>query len=365
MMQKVGETLYKIDSKGKTRVWEIYVEVLGVPFYSVYHGQLNGQMQETHVSVEDGKNIGRANETTAAQQCLLEAEALYKKQIERKGYSTTVAQKPPALPMLAHKYSDYAHKIQWPAIASIKIDGIRVIINIENGVAKCTSRTGTEIVNLDHITEPLLALGQDITLDGELYSDELSFNEIVSVVRKTKSKDERMYKIFFYAFDIVDDSTYHERVVALDLLLVGLKNSKIVPWKIMKTEEDLFRFHKENVKNGQEGTMIRNLASLYQPNKRSYDLLKLKNFDDKEFEIIGYKAGVGKFKDVPTFELKTEEGFTFEAVPTGTEADRLEYLKNADTYIGKFATVKFFGYTGTKTSVPRFPIIVNMNRENT
>ena len=356
MMKKVGETLYKIDSKGKTRVWEIYVEVLGAPFYSVYHGQLNGQMQETHVSVEDGKNIGRANETTAAQQCLLEAEALYKKQIERKGYSTTIAQKPPALPMLAHKYSDYAHKIQWPAIASVKIDGIRVIIDIKDGIAKCTSRTGTEIVNLDHITDELLTLGADITLDGELYSNELSFNDIVSVVRKTKSKDERMYKIFFYAFDIVDDNTYHERVVALDLLLVGLKNSKIVPWKIIKTEDHLFRWHKENVKAGQEGTMVRNLASLYQPNKRSYDLLKLKEFIDEEFEIIGYKTGKGKFKYIPTFSLVTKDKKTFEAVPKGTEEERSQYLANAHSYIGLMATVRYFEIT--EDGVPRFPVMV-------
>ncbi len=360
------KTLYKKDTKGKIRQWNIVTgKDSAGHYYEISFGEVDGAIQSSKTHVTSGKNIGRANETTAKEQCEAEAASLFEKQKSRKGYTESVPTERPNLPMLAHKYSDYAHKIQWPAIASIKIDGIRVIIDIKDGIAKCTSRTGTEIVNLDHITEPLLTLGQDITLDGELYSDELSFNEIVSVVRKTKSKDERIYKIFFYAFDIVDDSTYHERVVALDLMLTGLKNSKIVPWKIMKTEEDLFRFHKENVKNGQEGTMVRNLASLYQPNKRSYDLLKMKNFDDKEFEIIGYKTGVGKFKDVPTFELKTEEGFTFEAVPTGTEADRLEYLKNADTYIGKFATVKFFGYTGTKASVPRFPIIVNMNRGNT
>jgi DNA ligase-1 len=356
-MMKIGGTLYKVDSKGKVRVWEIHTaELSGVPFYSVSHGQLNGQMQETLVTVSEGKNIGRANETTAAEQCRAEAEALYTKQIERKGYSTAVPQKPPALPMLAHKYSDYAHKIQWPAIASVKIDGIRVIIDIKDGVAKCTSRTGTEIVNLDHITDDLVALGIDITLDGELYSDDLSFNEIVSVVRKTKSKDERMYKIFFYAFDIVDDSTYHERVVALDLLLVGIKNSRVVPWKIVKTEEDLFKLHKENVKNGQEGTMIRNLASLYQPNKRSYDLLKLKEFIDEEFEITGYKTGKGKFKYIPTFSLVTKDKKTFEAVPKGTEQERLQYLANADSYIGLMATVRYFEIT--EDGVPRFPVMV-------
>ena len=113
-----------MDSKGKTRVWSINVGSKNqTPFYSVSHGQLDGKLQETEVSVPVGKSIGRANETTAEQQCLLEAEALYVKQIERKGYSEAIATERPNLPMLAHKYKGNEKKISWPAIGSIKVDG--------------------------------------------------------------------------------------------------------------------------------------------------------------------------------------------------------------------------------------------------
>lgn len=359
IMQQVGSTLYKMDSRSKIRVWSVFVgEENGRNFYSVSHGQKDGQMQTSKVFVDEGKNQGRSNETTAKAQTFSEAKSLYDRQIERKGYTDVIPSAPPTLPMLAHKYADYSHKINWPAIASCKIDGCRLIIKIENNKAYCTSRTGTEMLNLDHITDELLSLNKDITIDGELYSDDLPFEEIISIVRKNKSRDPRMSQIYFYAFDIINNNTYHSRVIELDSLLVGLSNSKIVPWKVIKTEEELYSAHKKYIKEGYEGTMIRNLNSLYQPNKRSYDLLKLKEFLDYEFEITGWKTGKGKFSNVPTFSLVTEDGGVFEAVPKGDEEIRANYLNDAPNLIGKLATIRFFEYTAD--GIPRFPVMIGV-----
>ena len=346
-----------MDSHEKIRVWSISVGNNGVcPVYSVSHGQLDGKMQVTEVEVPMGKNLGRANATTAEEQCLAEAEALYQKQIARKGYTEEIPTEVPNLPMLAHKYKDFAHKINWPAGVSYKIDGIRCIISIANGKAKCTSRTGNELFNLGHITDELLGVTDDIIIDGELYSDKHSFEEIVSIVRKSKSEDPRMLDIYFYAFDIINDKTYHQRVVNLDFLTSRVNNTKIVPWKIASSEERMLSFHKEAIELGYEGTMVRNLDSKYKPNKRSYDLLKYKEFIDNEFLITGWKTGKGKFANIPTFELITLDKKTFEATPKGNEAIRAEYMANADSYIGLRATVRFFEYTAD--GIPRFPVMV-------
>lgn len=358
-MQQIGNTLYKMDSSGRIRVWTISTgQEDGRNFYSVSHGQQNGKMQETKVFIDEGKNKGRSNETTAESQTIFEAKSLYDRQIERKGYTEVIPSTQPTLPMLAHKYSDFAHKISWPCAISVKLDGARLIIEIKDGKVKCTSRTGKEMPNLEHITDELLKLGKDIILDGELYSDDLTFEEIISIVRKTKTRDPRMPQIYFYAFDIINNKTYHERVVELDYLVMGLSNTKAVPWKIIKSEENLYSAHKKYVNDGYEGTMIRNLSSLYQPNKRSYDLLKMKDWLDNEFEIIGWKTGKGKFSNIPTFLLVTEEKKTFEAVPKGTEEERGVYLAEADSYIGKFATIRFFEYTAD--GLPRFPVMIGI-----
>lgn len=353
-------TLYKKDAKGKIRCWSIITgteTVNGdtVEYYSVSHGQDGGALQTTKVIVESGKNIGRSNETTAKQQCEAEAAALFEKQKSRKGYTEGVPTECPNLPMLAHKYADYSHKIEWPAIASYKIDGIRLIADVKNTV-KCTSRTGKEIKYISHITDELAKNCPDLTIDGELYSHTIDFEEITSIVRKSKNEDPRMHEIYFYVFDLINDQSYHERLIKLDSLVVGLKHVKIVPWKIVKNEEELIAFHKKAVSEGFEGTMVRNIASLYQPNKRSTDLLKFKDFIDEEFEIVGWKVGKGKFANVPTFQFKMKSGDLFEAVPKGNEAMRAEYLKDAKKLIGQMATVRFFEYTSK--GIPRFPVMI-------
>lgn len=122
-MKKVGNTLYKLDNKGIIREWEIFVSEVSPFFYSVLHGVQNGKKQFTKVVIEAGKNIGRSNETTAAQQCLLEAESLYNKQRDRKGYTEEIPTEKPFLPMLAQDFKKHEAKINYPACISAKIDG--------------------------------------------------------------------------------------------------------------------------------------------------------------------------------------------------------------------------------------------------
>ena len=55
--------LYSKDSKGELRVWSIYTEG---PEVVVKHGKLGGKIQEKRYAAE-GKNQGKANETTPEQ----------------------------------------------------------------------------------------------------------------------------------------------------------------------------------------------------------------------------------------------------------------------------------------------------------
>ncbi|MFK5282456.1 hypothetical protein ACI3PL_23135, partial [Lacticaseibacillus paracasei] len=63
----------------------------------------------------------------------------------------------------------------------------------------------------------------------------------------------------------------------LEQLVSGLASTEVVPWFITKSQEDIEIKHVKFIEQGFEGSMIRNLNSLYQKNKRSYDLLKHKN----------------------------------------------------------------------------------------
>lgn len=243
---------------------------------------------------------------------------------------------------------------------NILVHNCRMITTIIDGNVTLISRTGKEFSGLPHLIEDLRHL-PNIVIDGELYSDTLTFQEITSVVRKSKSTDHRAEQVYIRAFDLINSDPYHERVIQLEHVIANLKFVKIVPWYIVKNEIDVNRRHAEFIKDGYEGTMIRNLNAPYELNKQSYNLLKKKDFKDGEYEIVGFKTGVGKFANVPTFQLKIRDK-TFEAVPVGTESERLVYLKAAKALIGKMATIKYFELTDD--GIPRFPVITKFDRSS-
>ena len=348
-------TLHKLDSRGKIRVWSIVTEG---DTYSVSHGAFGGAQQTTLVTCEP-KNIGRSNETTGESQAISEAQGLWNKQKDRKGYTVEIPTTQPNLPMLAHKYKDHKHKITLPACCSVKVDGLRLILSVQDGKVTTTSRTGTTFTGLDHITREYADF-DDVVLDGELYSRTLTFEQISSVVRKGDVNDPRMKSIFFYAFDIINDDTYHQRVIYLDTLVSGLRKTEVVPWYLVDSHKEIEAKHRDFLTDGWEGTMIRNIDSLYQKNKRSYDLLKYKNFMDEEFGVVGYRCGKGKFENVPIFVLHCPGG-DFEAVPKGDQGLREDYLRNAESYIGQKATIRFFEYTAD--GIPRFPVLIDFRSD--
>ena len=130
-------TLYKIDSKGKLREWNIEVHTYpSIPKYVVTHGLKDGKQQDKMQEVPYGKNIGRANETTAQEQCILEARSKWINQRDRKGYSEEIPTEKKFGPMLAKSYAkpgtdltdlkDGKH-IVFPCLYQPKLDGIRCV----------------------------------------------------------------------------------------------------------------------------------------------------------------------------------------------------------------------------------------------
>jgi hypothetical protein len=119
--------------------------------------------------------------------------------------------------------------------------------------------------------------------------------------------------------------------------------------------------HDKFVSDGFEGLCARTLDREYGINKRSaLYLIKLKNYKDAEFKVIGIKEGL-RPEDM-CFTLVTNEGKEFAAKPIGTNADRISYLQNKDNYIGKMATCKYFYLS--KDGVPLQPILLHFRPED-
>ena len=99
---------------------------------------------------------------------------------------------------------------------------------------------------------------------------------------------------------------------------------------------------------------MRNLDAPYEIKKRSYDLQKYKEFQDAEFEIIGFHEGKGDEKGLVIWDCKTKTNKHFAVRPRGTREYRAKLFEEADKYIGKKLTVMFQEYTGDL--IPRFPV---------
>jgi len=355
--------LYKKTSTGAIQFWKVWTE--GNVIKTSY-GQVGGKEQFTADVIHEGKNIGRSNETTPEQQAELEAKSHWDKKkkknyvedIDRAENSETDVEGGIDV-MLAHPYSKQGHKIKWPAFAQPKLDGIRMIAIVENGICTLWTRTRKPITGIPHIQRELEALfptGFHI-FDGEAYNHEFktNFEQIVSYVRQ-EEPIEGHEAVQYHIYDLPMNGGFARRFTALNnLILSTAKYLHKVETVLIGEEEDAFGVFETFLAEGYEGMILRNSEGEY-VGKRSYDLQKVKEFDDNEFEIVDIEEGRGKLAGhVGAFILKTAEGILFKAKLRGS-VDRLkEYFESPCLWQGKKMTVQYQGITN-KEGVPRFPV---------
>jgi DNA ligase-1 len=371
---KTFPTLYKLDANGSVREWAIQVELIdSVPTYTVIHGMQGGQLQETSTDIKDGKNIGKANETTSYEQCVAEAQSLWNRQKDRKGYSENIPTKKQLRPMLAKKYNspdnfnelvDGKH-ITFPCYGQPKLDGVRCLAERVGQNIRLVSRQGKEFKVLKHIELALLNSGMKDgeIYDGELYSNRLNFQEIISAVKRDEP-NELTEKIQFWIYDLVKPEwDYKERYDFLITQNIEKQPSlRIVYTFAIRGHDSVVYEHDKWTKKGFEGIMLRNCKGGYEIDKRSSNLQKVKKFFDEDFEIVGAKECKGKLAGMCSFTLKTKEGILFETMPEGTDNERRQLFRQfkEGKLTGKKMNVRFFSWTDTKPPVPRFPIGVEI-----
>ena len=104
---------------------------------------------------------------------------------------------------------------------------------------------------------------------------------------------------------------------------------------------------------GYEGGIIR-IDGPYEQ-KRSSFLLKRKDFMDDEFEIVAIEEGKGNWSGyAKVLIFRNPDGSLNKASIQGSRDYCLHVLNNAQSYIGKQATVQYFNIT--PDGAPRFPV---------
>ncbi|CAB4143562.1 CDC9 ATP-dependent DNA ligase [uncultured Caudovirales phage] len=359
-------TIYKRTESGKTQEWTI--EVKGNQYRTI-SGQTDGKKVVSEWTTVYGKNAGKINETTDAEQAMKEAEAKRKLKLER-GYFETLSDIDETQyfkPMLAKDWNDEKHRVKFPLYSQPKLDGIRCIVK-KDGM---WTRNGKPILSAPHIYEglkPLFKANPELIFDGELYCDKLAndFNKIVSLVKKSKPTADDLKEsaevIEYHIYDLPSVNDIFTTRYGVNLCALHLpKCCVIVPTHTVKNEDEVMERYGRYVERGYEGQILR-VNEKYE-NKRSKYLLKHKSFQDAEYEILDVVEGEGNRSGTCGYMIfQTEDGQQFKSNVKGTLEETAQMLKDRKKLIGKSATIKYFNLT--PAGIPRFPYVVNIGRED-
>jgi DNA ligase-1 len=347
--------LYGMASTGKIKVWRIKVQKKkdGSADIVTNHGyEDSDELQESRVWITLGKNIGKANETSPYEQACSEATSKWEKKKKRYATSKKGLKDQKILPMLALDYKKRFKSIDYPALGQPKLNGVRCLAyKASSTIMEYTSREGEIFTTLEHLTPHFLRVMVTAErLDGEVFTQKLSFEEICSAVKR---QQENTLLLEFWSYDIVSNATFSDRTK--HVRRAGLKKPLVlVPTVPLKDEEAMLKLHKEFTDNGFEGTIIRNKKGVYKAGHRSKDLQKYKDFYDDEYKIVGAHEGVGKAKGAVTWICVTEAGEEFDVVPKGSMEKRQEWWRDREKYFGEMLTVKYQNLTADR-QVPYLP----------
>lgn len=377
-MQKTYDPLFKLDSKGKTRVW--FMEQDGDK-YRTFDGIEGGKVKPSGWKTAKPTNVGRSNERDGVAQATFEIEACYTKQLKGAYYRdvSDIALGCRFIePMLADKYKDGEVGEAQP-----KMDGFRCLLRRDGG----WSREGEEIPGARHLVRELTEKGiferfPHLTLDGELYNHEYKhrFGDLASLLKKQNPTAEQLALIErdvqLHAYDLIVVTPYPHKMLkpqpraercrqlAAMLRLIDSPMFHLVESVPVTSRAEYDEAHGRWLADGFEGSMFRVNDGSYDIGRRSSVLQKRKDFDDEEFEIVEIQEGEGNWAGaakrvvcwLPGADRTTEpnETNTFEAGLRGTYDENVKLLSERDKH--RIVTIRFFGYTTTAIPKPRFGV---------
>lgn len=345
----------------------------------IEHGQVGGQLMIAR-RLSEAKNVGKANATTPETQAIAEAKAEWQHKLDRKYFDSIekVNQRKIDV-MLApnDKWIDTINPrnstqkyVQYPADIQPKLDGARCLAYWEGDRVVLMTR-GRKEWNLPHIKEQLAkVMPYDSMWDGELYFHGVKRQTIQKWITKAYPEQK---KIEFHVYDVPmsegEEKPQAERLADLDKQVPGTpmvadSNTpnivKVLTLEVV-SHEQVAAFNTQCVASGYEGCMVRNRKGLYEPGKRSRNLLKVKTFEDAEFKVVGFLEAEGGHTGCVIWLCSTDPnaeiiGFVkdkpksttlFKVVPNGSLPDRQEWLKEAHNgeYMGQQLTVKYQGFS--------------------
>ncbi|MDN3609946.1 DNA ligase [Vibrio ostreicida] len=225
---------------------------------------------------------------------------------------------------------------------SEKLDGIRAFWDGH----ELRTRTGKKIAAPPWFTRPL----PQLPLDGELWAGRGNFHLVQRTVLDITPSQSAWQGIYFMLFDMPDGiNRYPQRYSNLVNLVkrLGVNHIQYVEQTPIESRPALLKTLDSLASKGGEGLMLRRIDRLYQTG-RSGALLKLKQHQDAEGLVVGYKMGKGKYGGkMGSLLVRLESGKQFYIGSGFTDQQR-----DSPPKVGTMVTFRYNGYT--QNGIPKF-----------
>lgn len=266
--------------------------------------------------------------------------------------------------MLASPYDEKSMmKMQYPALAQLKLDGMRFNAIVENGKVEFRSRNGKQIDLLGNLEQEFLELSKlissetktgNVVFDGELvvYDGDVIMNRqkgngiLNKAVKGTISQKEAAmvhatiwdviplasFKIGFY------NKYYKDRFAMINVDTPD--RIHVVDSTIVHSEDEARELFEKYLAQGEEGIILKDGWGLWE-DKRVKHQIKFKGELECDLLCVDWQEGTGKnLGRLGALVLQSSDGMVKVNVGTGfSDEQRDKYTK--DVTVGKVVAVRY------------------------
>jgi len=307
-------------------------------------------------------------------------------------------------PQLAPNQEVDLNEINYPMFASYKLDGARIVFY----KGQILTRSLKQLPNkqLRQKLEPIRQYSENynLILDGEIYSHDSTFQEIISFFMTQDFESKKSIKKYgkiltipdnlkFYCFDCVKNDNFELEFIKRCMNIVPI--AKIFE-KLMffvyqfkvNSKEDINKYFNEAIENGYEGLILRNPMGRYKFGRGTikegliFKVKPFKTFDAQITEVVqatkvdpnaekktnelGRSVTSKKKNDRILIEKACDfvvkyEGLNLKVVIALTDIEKREIWKNKDKYIGKW--IEYKGMLVGSKDVPRHPTFIRFRKD--
>jgi len=261
--------------------------------------------------------------------------------------------------MLAAGYDEkLVAKMHWPAMAQLKMDGMRFNAIVKDGKCEFRTRNGKEVNLLGNLETEFIALakGESTVFDGELvvlsedgmsYLDRQTGNGILNKAVKGTITPKDANQVSATLWDLIpyDDfqnsiskHAYKNRFALLEAMHLDSGKIRIVSNQVVANLEEARTLFERYLAEGQEGIILKDPMGLWE-NKRSRGQIKFKGELECDLKIVGIQEGTGKYVGmVGAYICESEDGILKVDVGSGFK----DHQRTIDqSVIGKVIAVKY------------------------